>query len=244
MFKSSVIHIPHSSMYIPNFKEYNDVAILDYNMFLLTDHFTDELFSVKQNNVQSIIFNTNRFYCDVERFFDNDKEVMSKVGHGVAYTHTCDGLLLREKPNMDYVKQLYDNHHNTIKQSINNSIENYKDCLIIDAHSFPSNPLPMDLDKTSKRTDFCIGFNEDNSKPSDDSISYIIKYLTTLGFSVSINKPYSGSIFYPEYKDKNVKSIMIEVNRKLYINEQTYNKTENFNFIKNVLKNLISNIII
>jgi N-formylglutamate amidohydrolase len=45
-----------------------------------------------------------------------------------------------------------------------------------------------------------------------------------IGYSVKINTPFSGSIvplgFYK--KEKKVISVMIEVNRKLYMNEETF----------------------
>jgi len=226
-------------MLIPDYREYTDIGLLYRNMLLLTDHYTDELFSVKKENCTPIIFNINRFYCDVERFFNDADEIMSKYGHGVAYTKTCDGMILRPSPQMDKVKRLYDNYHASVLSTINQSVEKFGNCLLLDAHSFPSVPLPMDLNQDANRPDFCIGFNQDGSKPSDESLTLIKDYLTTNGFSVSFNNPYAGSIFYPELKDSNVKNVMIEVNRKLYMDEKTYFKNSNFNTIKTHISNLI-----
>jgi N-formylglutamate amidohydrolase len=65
------------------------------------------------------------------------------------------------------------------------------------------------------------------------------------GFSVDINKPYAGTLvplkFYA--KDKRVTSIMIEIRRDLYMDEQTGLKNENFENIEVCCRNLISQIL-
>jgi len=51
-----------------------------------------------------------------------------------------------------------------------------------------------------------------------------------MGYTLEINQPYAGSIvpmaFY--HKDRRVVSIMIEVNRKLYMDEMTGTKKDTF----------------
>lgn len=58
-----------------------------------------------------------------------------------------------------------------------------------------------------------------------------------LGHSVLMNKPYSGSIVPMKYyrKDKRVQSIMLEINRKLYLEGGSANKSEGYERIKSVV---------
>ena len=85
------------------------------------------------------------------------------------------------------------------------------DTCVIDCHSFPS-----DL---SDIVDICIGFNDDDSKPSDELLNEVTNIFTDAGFNVDWNSPYSNSIT-PSHNGK-YKSFMIEVNKKLYMDENT-----------------------
>ena len=61
-------------------------------------------------------------------------------------------------------------------------------------------------------------------------------------FSLGIDWPYTGSIVPLEYyrKNRNVQSIMLEVNRKLYLKESTNEKSENYPEIKKVVGEFIA----
>ena len=63
-------------------------------------------------------------------------------------------------------------------------------------------------------------------------------------FSVDINNPFSGSIVPNSYYnlEKRVISIMIEVRRDLYIDENSFIKNYNYNKIKNILNNIIKSV--
>lgn len=81
------------------------------------------------------------------------------------------------------------------------------------------------------RPDICIGADEYHTP---QKLTDIIKLqFESLGYSVEINSPFSGSIVPSKYykQDKRVVSIMIEVNRKLYMNEETFLKSKQFNTI-------------
>ena len=58
----------------------------------------------------------------------------------------------------------------------------------------------------------------------------VLELFEEKGFSTTVNRPYSGSLVPLEYyrKEKNIYSIMIEVNRRLYMNEQSGEKSEHF----------------
>ena len=81
-----VLHIPHSSLTIPEdaLHQY-DTNFLREELLLMTDRFTDELFGLPYT---SIVFPYSRLFCDVERFRDDSREEMSQKGMGVVYTRT------------------------------------------------------------------------------------------------------------------------------------------------------------
>ena len=81
--------------------------------------------------------------------------------------------------------------------------------ILVDCHSFPSDVSDCNI---------CIGHNEDWSYDKR-IVDGVVRIFKNSGYTVEINKPYSNSIAPP--KDFHYKSIMIEVNKRIYMNERT-----------------------
>lgn len=93
--KKLVLHIPHSSTEIPLLNGYisNQDKIQD-EIIKLTDWYTDDLFDSEVD--YKIVARFSRIFCDVERFADDELEVMSKFGMGVLYEKLDSDELLRK----------------------------------------------------------------------------------------------------------------------------------------------------
>ena len=65
-------------------------------------------------------------------------------------------------------------------------------------------------------------------------------YLKGCGLSVKINSPFAGALVPMDYymRDARVGSVMIEVNRRLYVDKHGQ-KTADFESVKNILCNMI-----
>jgi len=93
-------------------------------------------------------------------------------------------------------------------------------CLIIDCHSFPSAALPYETDQSKTRADICIGTDPFHTPPFiRDAVAAGAK---AMDFSVAIDAPFSGALVPISYyrKDRRVLSVMIEVNRRLYMEKR------------------------
>ncbi len=231
-----ILHIPHSSLTIPQeaLCQFN-TELLKEEQLLMTDRFTDELFDLP---FSSIVFPYSRIFCDVERFRDDEKEEMSKKGMGVVYTRTHDGVSYRNvsvKEKNEILENYYDLHHHNFESL--EKLKKFNKALIIDCHSFNPYPLPHEFDK-SNRPDICIGV--DHFHTDKTILEYLKIQFGNKNYTVKINSPFSGSIvpicFYG--KDKNVSSVMIELNRKLYMN-MNGEKNESFSKLKNDIKDII-----
>jgi len=68
----------------------------------------------------------------------------------------------------------------------------------------------------------------------EDLTQRFLQLFQKKGYSIKTNEPFSGSLVPGEYyqKSKNVCSVMIEVNRKLYMNEKTGNKNSGYDKVK------------
>ena len=113
-------------------------------------------------------------------------------------------------------------------------------CLIIDCHSFPAQPLPYELNQDPARPDICIGTDTFHSPPA--IVESLVAVFTKARYSVALNRPFAGSLvplmFYE--RDHNVHSVMIEINRALYMDEPSGNKTNRFQEICGVLSGVLA----
>ncbi|MFH1983429.1 MAG: N-formylglutamate amidohydrolase [Pseudomonadota bacterium] len=232
---STIFHIPHASTVIP--AEHRAAFLLSDSelgdqVLCMTDHFTDELFNLPDRSVQRIVYPVSRLVLDPERFLDDAQEPMAKKGMGVIYEKTVDGRLLRDKPTekerAELLERYYHPHHQKFTEAVDHVLAATGRCLIIDCHSFPDAPLPYEDDQNPNRPDICIGTD---SFHTDEVLSILtFKVFQEVGFSVAFNRPFAGTIVPMKYYrcTKAVQSIMIEINRKLYMNEETDEKLSSF----------------
>ena len=108
--------------------------------------------------------------------------------------------------------------------------------------SFPKNPLPYELMQEPNRAEICIG--TDSFHTPQELTEYFFKAFSDAGFSVAIDKPFSGSIVPMKFyqNEKRVKSVMIEVRRDLYMNELSGQKTNNFSRVKKSIAKILEQI--
>lgn len=215
----TILHIPHSKTEIPFYDGFN-MDYVENETKLLVDHDTDKIFDIP--NVEPLIFEYNRIFCDVERLDDED-EPLFEVGRGFYYTKTDDGKDLRILDNeiKEKIKtEFYDKHHNKLIDMVENRLNKFESVLIIDCHSFNDSPLNSDLDKTENRPDISLGV--DYFHTPEWLVNKLKLSFESNNFSVKINSPYSGTIIPLKYynKDKRVMGIMIEVNKKLYLGKE------------------------
>jgi N-formylglutamate amidohydrolase len=238
-----LIHIPHSSYYIPT--EYKNLFLINKQelkkeQLLMTDSYTDELFNTGQ---KQIIFPISRLICDVKRFRSKQDEEMTQQGMWVCYTkrHNQENLKRITKSHEEEIlEKFYDKHHQLFEKEVENILNQNNKCLIIDAHSFCSKVLPYELYKDESRPQICLG--TDDFHTDSNIINYFKKAFEEKGYKVDVNSPFKGTIvplkFYK--KENKVQSIMIEINRNIYMDEKTGKRTKRFATLQKDLKEIIS----
>lgn len=237
MKRKIILHIPHSSTKIPLKEGYllSD-EFLEKEILKLTDWFTEDLFASTEDEM--IVAPFSRIFCDVERFSDDKQEVMAQFGMGVLYEKSDEGEKIRKiSPELreKILSNYYWEHHHQLNKTVNEQLKLYQKAIIIDCHSYPNIPLKRDLDKNPQRPDFNIGTDPFHTPQKLIDIS--VSFFENLGYSVGVDWPYKGSIVPLEHyqKNKNVQSIMLEINRALYLNEPTNEKSENYLKIKKIV---------
>jgi N-formylglutamate deformylase len=247
MMKPMLIHLPHSALHVPPDIR-SDILLsdteLEQEILMLTDRYTDELFDCSEVEIHK---NTvNRIVFDPERFRSDSDEEMAKVGMGAIYASTIDGRTLRklsEQRREELMQRFYDPYHAELERMTGKLLEQFGKCLILDGHSFPLEPLPFEMDKSPDRPDICIGTSEFHTP--ETLCGLITQFVKKNGMSVKLNSPFAGTMVPMKYylKDNRVSSVMIEVNRKLYMDEKTGEKKSEFEQVKAFIHNLITEIL-
>jgi len=246
---SWVIHLPHASTIIPAAVR-SELLLSDQELALevlrMTDHLTDDLVAAALLSAERVRFSVSRLVLDPERFPIDADEPMSLVGMGVIYERTSQGALLRRPPSRAVRQQLletyYAPHHSALEKSVATALERHRCCAILDMHSFASRPLPYELDQDSDRPDICIGTDEFHT-PARLADEFMRRF-SAEGLTVVLNRPFSGTMVPLHYfrNDCRVMSIMVEVNRRLYLDEATGKVGERFDHVQSMLARVLKDL--
>lgn len=238
-----VVHVPHSALTIPE-----DVRRcilltdeqLERELLLMTDRYTDALFDLPGATV--IRYPVSRLVVDPERFLDDVEEPMSKRGMGAVYTRTSEGAPLREQPihaeRQNLIERFYSPHHALLEKVVDDALVHHGRCLVLDGHSFPSQPLPYELDQSLNRPDICLGTDPYHSP--QDIVFAAHDAFASAGYRVEIDRPFSGCMVpLKHYKRrKDVRALMVEINRSLYMNEATGERRPDFHLFAAELRSI------
>jgi N-formylglutamate amidohydrolase len=239
-----ICNVPHSGVTIPEeFK--SDFVLnqedLEKEVLYMADNYTNYLYSELLYISSYIISKISRIVLDIERFENDDDEPMSKVGMPALNTRTRSGALLRNISinSRGILENTYKEYHKSFTNLVEFSLEKNNKAIIVDCHSFPSTPRVYEPEQDKNRPDICIGVDEYHTP--QELIDILKHNFEAVGLRVQINTPFAGSIVPIEYykKDKRVVSVMIEVNRSLYMNEETFQKNANFFEISKIISRSI-----
>jgi N-formylglutamate amidohydrolase len=242
-----VAHLPHASTRIPA-PIRAEILLSDTELanelLRLTDWHTDDLFAVLgKHGITSFTNRLSRLVFDPERFLDDALEPMAAQGQGVVYWRGTDGQLLRE-PNPllreQRVAELYRPYHAALDALVAGMLEAFGSCTVLDCHSFPSLPLPSELDQAPDRPDICIGTDAIHTPPV--LADALTQAFDTEGFRVKRDSPFAGTFvpsgFYG--RERRVRSVMVEVRRGLYMDEGTAERRPDFRDVSAAIERAVA----
>jgi len=243
-----VCNVPHAATLIPQ-QLAKDFVVSDQELArevrYMADNYTDTLYEellTVSSSIRSII---SRVVVDIERFENEADEPMSSVGMSAFYTRTSSGGPLRNitQESKGTLEEIYRQYHAAFTDLVQVTLEKHQSAIVVDCHSFPSVPRSYEPDQQPDRPDICIG-TDDYHTPQ--ALADILKTnFEVLGYLVGIGAPFGGSIVPPSFykKDRRVSSVMIEVNRKLYMDEKTFQQSDNFSRVgKNISRCVIQSL--
>jgi len=242
-----IAHVPHGSILIPEDVRRSVILSdidLERELLLMTDWYTTELFQ-GIIAIGGLVFvnNYSRLVVDPERFEADGDEIMSSRGMGAVYTRTAYQQVLRKDPTEMETEELLSTYfrpyHKKLEFEVQKLRQRFGRCLIIDCHSFSSKVLPYELDQSSVRPDICLG--TDPFHTPEELIASVRSFCEAYGLNVAIDRPFAGTYVPRKYlgKDRCIFSIMIEINRSLYMDERTGYKLGSFSEIKRIMDCLV-----
>ncbi len=133
-------------------------------------------------------------------------------------------------------------YHSKLRDLLDIRRKKFGNTYLIDCHSMPSET--NSTTGRSRHTDIILGDSWGGSCGSD-FISAAEELLCSAGFQVRRNIPYSGGYSTVHYGNPNggYHALQIELNRALYMNEETHEKLNSFTDVKKALQQAVSTLI-
>ena len=255
--------IPHSGIAIP--PETYWLKDLSPSVLMCdVDAFVDDLYkpTLEYFDIPSVIFKWHRYSIDANRFstdislktVEMPKDKLSQSAQespsDIHWHKTTKGYVLISKPLSETLhKELIEKYFNPFHQKIKKLISNFKkqgntSIYFLDLHSMPSKGLNFHKDKGEIRKQVVISNNHGQSC-SKTFTELVVKAYKIAGFEVGLNWPYVGGAITQHYGNPKtgLHGLQIELNRGLYMDEETKHKTSRYTHIQKQLKQAIAYII-
>lgn len=241
-----VFNSPHSGRHYPD--RFLAMTRLDRNTIRRSeDCYVDELFgSAIMLGAPMLAANFPRAYLDVNREpWELDPRMFiepvppycnirsARVAGGLGTVPRLVGEGLDIYPSrlpideaFQRIERVYKPYHETLKRMIAGTHARFGYAVLIDCHSMPASVRTSDQ---GMRPDFIIG-DRFGTSASALLTQEAISLLSSMGYSVAYNKPYAGGFITEHYGRplRNLHALQIEVNRGLYMNERTFQKSVGF----------------
>lgn len=177
-----------------------------------------------------------------------DPVVLSKVrlGKGLIWRTTDDGFpiygrSLSVDEVMHRIEHCWTPYHAAVAEAIDVAHARHGYSIHVNCHSMPAIASSHATNfPGEKHADFVVG-DRDGSTASPALSRLVCAHLTALGYRVAYNHPYKGVELVRRYSDPAAQrhSIQLEINRKLYMNEETLELTAGFDTLKAHLRSLV-----
>jgi N-formylglutamate amidohydrolase len=194
------------------------------------------LFTARLGEAVVVRAPVSRLVVDIERFPDDEDEPMAARGMGAIYRVTSSLAPLRRplspEERATLMRTWYAPHHSRLERAVAEALQRHGRCLVIDCHSFPSNALPYEqADPAVARPDICIG--TDAFHTGDDIATAFTEAFRHSGWTVAVDQPFAGALVPASRyrRDPRVGAVMIEVNRRLYLDERDATKRPDFDAV-------------
>ena len=245
-----VFNSPHSGRIYP--ESFLNMSRLDrLSIRRSEDHFVDELFAgVVQLGAPMLAAQFPRAWLDVNRepyeldprMFDGPLPPFANIGSmrvagglGTIPRLVAENMdiyrgRLSVEEGLSRIELVYRPYHANLRRMIAQTHVQFGKAILIDCHSMPAN---VRVAGGNRRPDIIIGDRYGASAAHDLSRA-AVSFLSGLGYHVVRNKPYAGGFITEHYgrPGRGLHALQIEINRGLYVDETSIEKTAGFDLLK------------
>ncbi len=229
------------------------------------DSYVDELYAAGPSLGATLIAaQFPRCYIDPNRsLLDIDASLLAAPWPGPAVatrkTELGVGLIWRvldsgeaiyaRKLTVDEVKRRIVDYHQPYQRAVKDALDDahahFGAVWHINCHSMPALSGRISEEGPGKaRADFVLG-DRDGTTCAPEFTEHVAKTLRAMGYDVKVNDPYKGVELVRAFSDpkENRHSLQIEVNRKLYMDERTREKSAGFGKLAADIAKLIESVV-
>jgi N-formylglutamate amidohydrolase len=259
-----LITSPHSGHYYP--RDFILKSKLDSQQLRLSEdmHIDALLADAPQAGASLLLATYPRAYVDLNRepyeldasmFSDQLPDFVNKDstrvlgGLGTIAKNVTERLEIYDRPLVfseaeQRIEKIYFPFHTCLKKQIETARDFWGKAYLLDVHSMPSNAVRKYKGGKSGSVDFVLG-NRHGRSCDADIYDVVYDFLTDAGYYVEKNKPYAGGYITEHYGNpsEGFHTLQLEVNRKLYMNETSYDLLGNSDEIRNLFSDLVSTLI-
>ncbi len=142
------------------------------------------------------------------------------------------------------IEQIYIPYHRTLSALTNAVLAKAGEVLLVDCHSMPASATAHVMAPHAGVVDVVLG-DRFGASCAQDISAFIEERLARHGLNVLRNKPYAGGFITQNHgaPHRGQHALQIEINRGLYMNETTLQKTRGFESVKAVLAEMVKDLL-
>jgi len=142
------------------------------------------------------------------------------------------------------IEQIYLPYHRTLSALTNAVLSKAGEVLLIDCHSMPASASAHVAPQVAGAVDIVLG-DRFGASCAEDISGFVEDELNRHGLRVLRNKPYAGGFITQNHGSphRGQHALQIEINRSLYMNETTLEKSSGFEDLRSVLAKLSSTLL-
>lgn len=131
------------------------------------------------------------------------------------------------------INHIYDPYHKALRRLVNRAKDQFGFCILLDCHSMPSIGLPAGGRGPEETIDIVLG-DRNGLSCSALVAEETERIFGFLGYTLVRNNPYAGGYTTHHYGDpaNGVHAIQIEINRSLYMDENSLNRRPGFSKLR------------
>ena len=142
------------------------------------------------------------------------------------------------------IEQIYLPYHRTLSALTNAVLSKVGEVLLVDCHSMPASASAHVAPQVTGGVDVVLG-DRFGASCAEDISGFVEDALRGHGLRVLRNKPYAGGFITQNHgaPHRGQHALQIEINRSLYMNEATLEKSAGFQQIRAILAELSANLL-